>query len=124
MQRSGLKVVICEKGRIAGEQSSRNWGWIRQHGRDFAELPIMMEATRLWEQVDQETNGRIGFKREGLCYIASSEKKLAKRAKWLEIAKECQLDTRLLSKAELDKLIDKSARGKGSHDWVGQLIRQ
>jgi glycine/D-amino acid oxidase-like deaminating enzyme len=26
--------VMCEKGRIAGEQSSRNWGWIRKQGRD------------------------------------------------------------------------------------------
>ncbi|MGB0440524.1 MAG: FAD-dependent oxidoreductase, partial [Paracoccaceae bacterium] len=24
--RRGLRVVLCEKGRIAGEQSSRNWG--------------------------------------------------------------------------------------------------
>ncbi len=119
MNRNGLKVVVCEKGRIACEQSSRNWGWIRQHGRDRAELPIMMEATRLWEQIDQETGGRTGFRREGLCYLASSEAKLEKRAQWLDVAKECQLDTRLLSKAELDKLINKSGRGKGAHEWVG-----
>ena len=119
MQRSGLKVVVCEKGRVAGEQSSRNWGWIRQHGRDRAELPIMMEATRLWEQVDKETGGRTGFKRAGICYLASSKSRLEKRSEWLDIAKECQLDTRLLSKAELDKLIDKDARGEGAHEWVG-----
>ena len=124
MQRSGLKVVICEKGRIACEQSSRNWGWIRQHGRDRAELPIMMEASRLWEQADKQTNGRTGFRREGVCYIASSEKKLAKRAEWLETAKECQLDTKLLSKAELDKLIDRTSRGKGAHEWVGATYTQ
>lgn len=32
----GIPVVLCEKGRIAGEQSSRNWGWIRKAGRDRA----------------------------------------------------------------------------------------
>jgi len=26
----GMKVLVCEKGRVAGEQSSRNWGWVRQ----------------------------------------------------------------------------------------------
>jgi glycine/D-amino acid oxidase-like deaminating enzyme len=31
---AGKRVVLLEKGRIAGEQSSRNWGWIRQQGRD------------------------------------------------------------------------------------------
>ena len=25
----GVDVVLCEKGHIAGEQSSRNWGWCR-----------------------------------------------------------------------------------------------
>ena len=25
----GLTVLVCEKGRIACEQSSRNWGWVR-----------------------------------------------------------------------------------------------
>jgi len=118
-RRAGLDVVVCEKGRVACEQSSRNWGWIRQHGRDRAELPIMMEATRLWEQADKETGGKTGFKRGGICYLASSEARLEKRAKWLETAKECQLDTRLLSKAEVDKLIDRDSRGNGAHEWVG-----
>lgn len=117
--RCGLQVVVCEKGRIACEQSSRNWGWIRQHGRDLAELPIMMEATRLWEQVDQETGGKTGFKRGGICYLASSEKRLEKRAQWLDVAKECQLDSRLLTKAEVDTMIDRDARGADAHEWVG-----
>ena len=46
----GKRVLLCEKGRIAGEQSSRNWGWIRQQGRDYAELPIMMESNQIWLQ--------------------------------------------------------------------------
>ena len=28
----GVSVALCEKGRIAGEQSSRNWGWCRKMG--------------------------------------------------------------------------------------------
>jgi glycine/D-amino acid oxidase-like deaminating enzyme len=119
MRRSGLSVVVCEKGRIACEQSSRNWGWIRQHGRDRAELPIMMEATRLWEEVDRETGGRTGFKRGGICYLASTKERLEKRAEWLDIAKECQLESRLLTKAEVDKLIDRDKRGGDAHEWVG-----
>ena len=34
LRKAGLRVLICEKGRVAGEQSSRNWGWVRQQGRD------------------------------------------------------------------------------------------
>lgn len=25
----GISVALCEKGEIAAEQSSRNWGWVR-----------------------------------------------------------------------------------------------
>ena len=62
----GLRVVLCEKGRIAGEQSSRNWGWVRQQGRDLAELPIMMESLRLWKSLAQEMGEGLGFRQEGV----------------------------------------------------------
>ena len=52
LARLGLRVVVCEKGRVAGEQSSRNWGWVRQQGRDLAELPIMIEANRIWQGLE------------------------------------------------------------------------
>ena len=47
----GLRVTLCEKGRIAGEQSSRNWGWVRQQGRDPAELPIKIGRASCRERV-------------------------------------------------------------------------
>ena len=34
LREKGLSVVVCEKGRIAAEQSGRNWGWVLQQGRD------------------------------------------------------------------------------------------
>ncbi|MEM1375924.1 MAG: FAD-binding oxidoreductase [Pseudomonadota bacterium] len=112
----GLSVVIIEKGRIAGEQSSRNWGWIRQHGRDYAELPIMMEANRLWEELDAQTGNNTGFKRGGVIYLASTEAELAKREQWLKTAREYQLDSRLIGRIELANLIQ---QGDGAHQWVG-----
>ncbi len=54
LRRRGLRVAVCEKGRVAGEQSSRNWGWVRQQGRDPAELPIMIEASRMWDGLAAE----------------------------------------------------------------------
>ena len=32
LAQAGIRVVLCEKGRIGGEQSSRNWGWTRIMG--------------------------------------------------------------------------------------------
>ncbi|MDF1733993.1 MAG: FAD-dependent oxidoreductase, partial [Minwuia sp.] len=55
----GLSVVVCEKGRVAGEQSSRNWGFVRQQGRDPAEIPLMMESNRIWRTLERDLNADL-----------------------------------------------------------------
>ena len=102
---SGLKVALCEKGRVAGEQSSRNWGWIRQLGRDNDELPIMMESMRLWQNLSKEIDEDIGFRQEGIIYLASTEEKLAARESWMAIAKNHNLDTRMLTRSDIEQRI-------------------
>ena len=37
---AGISCVVCEKGVLAGEQSSRNAGWVRQQGRDVREVEL------------------------------------------------------------------------------------
>ena len=75
----GKKVFLAEKGRVAGEQSSRNWGWIRQQGRDPAELPIMMESNRLWRGLAAQTGERdLTFTESGCLYVAENAAALAK----------------------------------------------
>ena len=61
LARAGQSAVLVEKGRIAGEQSSRNWGWIRQQGRDPAELPIVIEAARHWRTLVQQLDTDIAL---------------------------------------------------------------
>ena len=84
LQKRGLKVLVCEKGRIAGEQSSRNWGWIRQQGRDYAELPIMMNAIHLWKGLNERIRERIGFRQNGITYLARNQTKLEEFTQWLD----------------------------------------
>jgi len=57
----GHSVALCEKGRIGGEQSSRNWGWCRTMGRDFSEIPLAMESLRLWRGMNERTGRETGF---------------------------------------------------------------
>ena len=97
----GVKVVVCEKGRVAGEQSSRNWGWVRQHGRDPAELPIMMESNRIWQSLHEVVGQDLGFRQQGVLYLASSEKKMQVRERWVDLAKQHQLTSIKLSAAEV-----------------------
>ncbi len=116
LAKAGISVVLCEKGRIGGEQSSRNWGYVRQQGRDPAELPTIMESLRLWRGLGEEVGEDLGFRQTGVIYAADSEADMASYDSWLDIAKQHQLDTRLVSAQELKTLLP-DADGK----WVGAL---
>lgn len=112
----GRRVVLCEKGRIAGEQSSRNWGWVRQQGRDLAELPIMIEAMRHWQDLQADCGEDLGFRRTGVMYLADTEAQLAGYEDWLAQAVGYGLDTRMLSGAEVAAHLPAAAR-----QWQGAL---
>ena len=107
---AGQSVVLLEKGRIAGEQSSRNWGWIRQQGRDPDELPIMVEANRLWRELAARTNLDIGLNQGGVTYLARTEDEMAQYSDWLPHAQAHGVDSRLLSQSETAALIPGMAR--------------
>ena len=104
LAREGVSVVLLEKGRIAGEQSSRNWGWIRQQGRDSDELPIMVEANRLWRDLAAETNVDFGLRQTGVAYLAQNAREMERFSRWLPNADQHGVETRLLSAAEIKQL--------------------
>ena len=77
LARDGIPVVLCEKGEIAAEQSSRNWGWCRKMGRDAREVPLAIEALRLWNNLNNLIEAESGFRRAGIVYLCRTEKDLA-----------------------------------------------
>jgi len=116
LARRGVSVALFEKGRVAGEQSGRNWGWVRQQGRSPVELPLMMRSLRLWQELPGDLGEDIGFKQGGTLYLAGNPAELAKLGEWLETAREHHLDTRLLSGRELAGIL-KSDGGQ----WAGAM---
>jgi glycine/D-amino acid oxidase-like deaminating enzyme len=98
----GARVVLCEKGRVGGEQSSRNWGWVRQQGRDWAELPIMIEANRIWRGLAGKTGeADLAFTQSGCVYLAETEAGRRKHESWYDLAVRHQLGTRMLTADEI-----------------------
>jgi glycine/D-amino acid oxidase-like deaminating enzyme len=117
LARKGVPVVLCEKGQIAGEQSSRNWGWCRKMGRDPLEVPLAMEALRLWPEMNSLVGAETGFRRSGIVYLCRSRKELAKREAWLEqVGKPFGLDSSLLTGDQVNQVLPGLA---GS--WLGAL---
>ncbi|SHI36697.1 NAD(P)/FAD-dependent oxidoreductase [Wenxinia saemankumensis] len=110
LAKAGLRAVVLEKGRVAGEQSGRNWGWVRQQGRDAAELPIMMEAHRFWQGLPDAAKDAVGLGQPGVLYLAEDDAALARYDSWLDTARQHQLDTRLLSGDEVARLLPGASR--------------
>src|SRR5580704_11322327 len=105
LAQKGVSTLLCEKGHIAGEQSSRNWGWCRKMGRDPRELPLIIESLRLWQGMNQLTEAETGFRQPGIMYLAESPAELGQFESWLEHARQYQLDTRILTAAETAELL-------------------
>ena len=117
LSRQGVSVALCEKGHIAGEQSGRNWGWVRQQSRDARELPMMIDSMRIWRGLAGEIGEDVGFTQAGCLFAARNDKQLSRFQGWLEVAKEYELDTVLLSRKQL------AAEVRGAAvDWPGAMF--
>ena len=115
LRQKGLSVLVLDKGRIAGEQSSRNWGWVRQQGRDPAELPIMIESLAIWKTLAAEFGDGLGFRQTGVLYLAKTDREMADFEAWTDHSRAHQLDTRLLTGVEtLGMLKGAAAPWKGA----------
>ena len=116
LAKQGVDVVLCEKGHIMGEQSSRNWGWVRSQGRDRRELPMMIESMNIWRGLEVEIGEDVGFTQGGCLYMASNEKRLQEYTDWLDTAKEFGLDTQVIEGKELDQHVSGA-----SSRWLGAM---
>lgn len=102
----GLSVLVCDKGRIAGEQSSRNWGWVRAAFRDPGEAPIVLDSQRCWKEMSESLDDDTGFRNTGTLLLTDTDKGLARFDDWLITAREFGIDSQLLAPAEIGNFVD------------------
>jgi glycine/D-amino acid oxidase-like deaminating enzyme len=114
LARGGVSVAVFEKGRIGGEQSGRNWGWVRQQCRSPVELPLMMRSLELWKALPAELGEELGFHQGGTIYLAENEAELAGLAGWLPVARAHGLDTRVIAGSELADVFAAGPRFAGA----------
>lgn len=113
----GIPVTVLEKGQIAGEQSSRNLGWVRKTSRGAADLPMAQEADRLWAQMRQRLGADVGYAQAGIMYVARTQAQMDAHEAWIASVRDFDLDSRLLTAAEIDRI---APGGVGT--WVGGII--
>ena len=113
----GIAVTLLEKGEIAAEQSSRNWGWVRSMGRDLAEIPLALASLRLWDDWQTSLGEDTGFVRTGICYACENPRQLADQESWLRGASAFGAEARLLASDELRRRLPEGAQA----GWSGAL---
>lgn len=101
----GVAVALCEKGHIAGEQSSRNWGWVTARNRDMRELPLCLASAQLWQGMNDRVGAETGYRRMGSLRVYTSHETLQTGDAWLEDAKTLNVAAHLVKGADLDRLI-------------------
>ena len=114
MALKGLSVALLEKGHIGGEQSSRNWGWVRQQNRDLFELPMAMYSLDRWEALGPELGVDLGFRRSGIVFTTTQDEDMQRWERWNNRAREQGFVSHLMTSAQARE------RSPGSTtSWVG-----
>ncbi|WP_159994801.1 FAD-binding oxidoreductase [Roseomonas sp. 18066] len=116
LAKKGRSVALIEKGHVGAEQSSRNWGWCRQQGRDRHEIPLARVALEMWGGLHEEIGADLGFRRKGVLWVSNDPKELAGWERWADVAREQQVHSRMLSRAEIAERLPTHTEG-----WLGGM---
>ena len=104
LARQGKSVALLEKGAVANEQSSRNWGWVRQNGRNLKELPLGILSRKLWEGLEGELGEPLGWAQQGNIDIATTSDELDYFRRWQTGARVVGLETEILAEGEVREM--------------------
>lgn len=105
LARRGVRATLLEKGRLAGEQSSRAWGFVRQQNRDPAELPLMIAANRIWRELSAELEADIEWRQGGILSLAGNESDLAHYEAREKLEREHGVDSRMVTPEQIRELL-------------------
>ncbi|MCC8397360.1 FAD-binding oxidoreductase [Paraburkholderia sp. MMS20-SJTR3] len=114
LAKAGVPTALFEKGILACEQSSRNWGWVRTLSRDLPEVPLALLANRRWSEFQQQVD--VGYCQNGLLYLQENDRDADDHARWYENAKVYGAQASFLTKRGAQKLLPASARA-----WTGAM---
>ena len=113
LAKRGASVVLVEKGKIADEQSSRNWGWVSQL-RNPVEAPLNIVTQTIWPTLTEELSADIEWVQAGNFYLAEDEKDFDRLSKQADAMVAAGLEVQMLSRKEAKEIIPEI-----SGDWYG-----
>ncbi|MBS0536746.1 MAG: FAD-binding oxidoreductase [Proteobacteria bacterium] len=116
LHRLGKRVAVFEKGRVAAEQSSRNWGWCRTLGRDLRELSMAKLGVDRWSAIGTEIGADVGFRRTGVTFVTKSPAELQGWEKWVAVAQQSGVKAEMVSRHDAN-----SHYAQRGEPWIGGM---
>lgn len=105
LARRGASVLVIEQDRAGSKQSGRNLGFVRQQGRAFPELAIMMEANRRWRSLSAELGKDVEWVMGGNLRLTNDPELAASYESWVKVAASLGLDSRVVSDHEIASIL-------------------
>lgn len=113
----GKKVILCDKGVIAGESSGRALGVIESQFLDPSKFEIVMRSKKLWSQMNERIKGETGYRKSGMAALFADEGFMGFAQEWHEAFKDSpDIDAEMV-----DSQTAAEIAGKASCDYVGGL---
>lgn len=102
LARDGADVTLIERSYTSSQQSIRNWGFVRQAGRNSAELPLMKSAVQRWPHLEDELDADLGWVQGGCLTVSHSAEQTNRFRSWVEMADRYNVESRLLTPYEIN----------------------
>lgn len=117
----GKRVALFEKGQVAGEASSRAFGWVTDLFEDPQSLGLTTRSKRLWAGLNERIGADTGFRRVPTLFLCATAEQVEAARQWISQAETAGAHPRLLSTHELKaRLGDEAARWAGAMQLDGE----
>lgn len=100
LAKAKMRVVLLDRSHIASHQSGRNWGFVRKLCRDPLEVPLAVEALKLWPHLSEELGFETGWRRSGCLFLSDSAAEQQSYSEWHRAVRDLVDDIRLLDSTE------------------------
>lgn len=100
-----LRVCLLDGAEPGAGQSSRNWGFVRQQGRAAEELPIMIEANRMWRELPGRLGADLEWVQGGNLRLTDQPERAEEYHRWIAMARSFGLDSRAATADDVARLV-------------------
>lgn len=99
--RSGIRVILLERNTVNSHASGANFGGVRLHGRDTAELPLAIRARGIWERIGEYVGTDCEYLATGHIKLALVDSDMESLERWRTTGRAYGVPVELLGRDQV-----------------------